>query len=191
MGYDLVPTNENSKTLVLGKISEISIKIKNASLELREAKDYLESINNEFEDTPWWRFIKKKKLKNELDKAERKLVLANSEAILQIFHILGYILELILLCFFIPMDLVQKTGQWVAQGFEDRDAKMVGLIGAISVLAKDKGTKRKMLCLRGILRIIIVLILITAISFGIYKFVSHRNTVETQNQEIVINNRNE
>lgn len=177
MSYEIAEY-EKPKTLVLGKMSAIKNEIQEAHKALQEAKDRCKSLRSQYNDTGWWRLIKRSKLKKELESAMHDLTIANTEALIQNFKIMGYIIELMLLCFLIPMDGIQKTVQWCAAGFEERDARVASLVRKIIPLFEQNKQKRqnKPNILEGVVRILIVAIALGLIIFGIARLVLHKKS---------------
>ena len=122
MNSDITVYNYNKpRTLVLGKISKITNEIVKAKSVVKAAKDRAILAQREYDNTAGIHFFRKSKLKKEYQRAMDDLTIANSEAIIQNLKIMGYIIELIPLCFCIPMDLIQGTVLWVTNGFSERD----------------------------------------------------------------------
>lgn len=174
MSYEIAEY-EKPKTLVLGKMSAIKNEIQEAHKALQEAKDRCKSLRSQYNDTGWWRFFKRSKLKKELEFAMHDLTIANSEALIQNFKIMGYIIELMLLCFLIPMDGIQKTVQWCAAGFEERDARFSSLVRKIIPLFEQK-RQNKPNILEGVVRILVVAVALGLIIFGITRLVLHKKS---------------
>lgn len=192
MGNDLLFQGEKKKTLVVKQISKIKTEIQNAYNTLQEARGKLEQARYDYESTSKWHFLKRKRLKQKYESANHDLVMANAEANIQIFKILGYTLELIVLCFFIPMDLIQRTGQWCAAGFEKRDAKMASMIRSLIPILNENGhhgkkgkSKSKYNVLEGVLRILIAILIGGGVLFGIYRLFIYDSTPEKENTPVI------
>lgn len=171
---------KEKKTFALSKISTIKNEIANSISSFREAKANLERAKRDRESLSWYQFRKKRKAQKEIEEARDALANANSDAIMQTFKILGLMLELILFCFLTPMDLIQKTGQWVANGFEERDEQSRRMLGAISSIAEKQKSQTKRLNLkRGFLRIFIVLFIIICLLVTIMFFLKRGHREET------------
>lgn len=171
---------KEKKTFALSKISTIKNEIANAISSFGEAKANLERAKRDRESLSWYQFRKKHKAQKEIEEARDALANANSDAIMQTFKILGLMLELILFCFLTPMDLIQKTGQWVANGFEERDEQSRRMLGAISSIAEKQKSQTKRLNLkRGFLRIFIVLFIIICLLVTIMFFLKRGHREET------------
>lgn len=171
---------KEKKTFVLSKISTIKNEIANSIRSFGEAKANLERAKRDRESLSWYQFIKKHKAQKEIEEARDALANANSDAIMQTFKILGLMLELILFCFLTPMDLIQKTGQWVANGFKKRDEQSSGMLGALSSVAEKQKSQTKRLNLkRGFLRIFIVLFIIICLVVTIMFFLKRGHREET------------
>lgn len=140
---------------IFGKISEIKKEIEVTRNELQEAKNKYLSKKNEYNMTSKIRFFKRHKLKEEYENAMYELTIANSEALAKNFKIIGWTLELVLLCFFIPMELIKRTAQWCADGFEKRDKICDGMMDF-------------MIILKGLLRIFICAMIIVVIVFSVF-----------------------
>ena len=177
MSYEIAEY-EKPKTLVLGKMSAIKNEIQEAHKALQEAKDRCKSLRSQYINISGFHPIKKHKLKKELEFAMHDLTIANSEALIQNFKIMGYIIELMLLCFLIPMDGIQKTVQWCAAGFEERDARFSSLVRKIIPLFEQNKQKRqnKTNILEGVVRILIVAVALGLIIFGIARLVLHKKS---------------
>lgn len=177
MSYEITEY-EKPKTLVLGKMSAIKNEIQEAHKALQEAKDRCASLRSQYINIRGFHPIKKHKLKKELEFAMHDLTIANSEALIQNFKIMGYIIELMLLCFLIPMDGIQKTVQWCAAGFEERDARTASLVRKIIPLFEQNKQKRqnKPNILKGVVRILIVAVALGLIIFGIARLVLHKKS---------------
>lgn len=177
MSYEITEY-EKPKTLVLGKMSAIKNEIQEAHKALQEAKDRCASLRSQYINIRGFHPIKKHKLKKELEFAMHDLTIANSEALIQNFKIMGYIIELMLLCFLIPMDGIQKTVQWCAAGFEERDARVASLVRKLIPLFEQNKQKRqnKPNILEGVVRILIVAIALGLIIFGITRLVLHKKS---------------
>ncbi len=171
---------KEKKTFALSKISTIKNEIANSISSFGEAKANLERAKRDRESLSWYQFRKKHKAQKEIEEARDALANANSDAIMQTFKILGLMLELILFCFLTPMDLIQKTGQWVANGFEERDEQSRRMLGAISSIAEKQKSQTKRLNLkRGFLRIFIVLFIIICLLVTIMFFLKRGHREET------------
>lgn len=171
---------KEKKTFALSKISTIKNEIANSISSFGEAKANLERAKRDRESLSWYQFRKKHKAQKEIKEARDALANANSDAIMQTFKILGLMLELILFCFLTPMDLIQKTGQWVANGFEERDEQSRRMLGAISSIAEKQKSQTKRLNLkRGFLRIFIVLFIIICLLVTIMFFLKRGHREET------------
>lgn len=185
MDKELSTINEK-KTFFCRKVVEIKDMIFEAFDEYADAKNDCMRLKNELANTSSFHFIKKSRLKKEYRNAMDELTFSNSNAIIFILKILGMILELLIFVFLTPMDLIQKMGQWVAEGFEKRDDKMVQLVGIISPLLDDKKSGKSNL-FEGFLRLIIVVIVILLIFFGIKKiFINNLKQEETNSVENVL-----
>lgn len=171
---------KEKKTFVLSKISTIKNEIANSIRSFGEAKANLERAKRDRESLSWYQVIKKRKAQKEIEEARDALANANSDAIMQTFKILGLMLELILFCFLTPMDLIQKTGQWVADGFKKRDEQSSLMLGALSSVAEKQKSQTKRLNLkRGFLRIFIVLFIIICLVVTIMFFLKRGHREET------------
>lgn len=165
---------------MLSKISTIKNEIANSIRSFGEAKANLERAKRDRESLSWYQFIKKHKAQKEIEEARDALANANSDAIMQTFKILGLMLELILFCFLTPMDLIQKTGQWVANGFKKQDEQSSRMLGALSSVAEKQKSQTKRLNLkRGFLRIFIVLFIIICLVVTIMFFLKRGHREET------------
>lgn len=194
MGNDLLFQGEKKKTFVVKRVLKIKEEIQSSYNALQEAKSDLEQARYDYNSTSKIRIFKKRRLKREYEEANRKLIVANAEANIQIFKILGYTLELIVLCFLIPMDLIQRTGQWCAAGFEKRDAKMTSMIRSLIPILNENGhhgkkgkskSKSKYNILEGVLRILIAILIGSGVVFGIYRLFIYDSTPEKENAPAV------
>lgn len=200
---EIVESNKGNQLLVGRKISEISLHIKENISTLKKTKDKYNDSKTTYNSLKWYQFIKKSKCKRDMQSAINELTIANSEAIGEIFKILGEILELIFLCFSIPMELIVRMGKWVVKGFEERDNRMGMLTDYVSDLAANNiGSKKENTLNRmakGSFRLLIFLATIGAIVFVISSIVKSsknkklekpiRNEIENVNLEMpVINN---
>lgn len=174
-----ITTYDKPKTIVLGKMSEIKNEIVEVRSALQDAKDRCVRAQSNYDDVPGWRIFKKRKMEKEYQRAMNDLAIANSDAIIQNFKIMGYIIELILLCFCLPMDLMQKTVQWVASGFEERDTRFSSFVQkTIPLFEANKNRGKTGVNLsKGFFRILIVCISIILAILGIRKLVSHKKDV--------------
>lgn len=194
MGNDLLFQGEKKKTFVVKRVLKIKEEIQSSYNALQEAKSDLEQARYDYNSTSKIRIFKKRRLKREYEEANRKLIVANAEANIQIFKILGYTLELIVLCFLIPMDLIQRTGQWCAAGFEKRDAKMASMIRSLIPILNENGhhgkkgkskSKSKYNILEGVLRILIAILIGSGVVFGIYRLFIYDSTPEKEDAPAV------
>lgn len=200
---EIVESNKSNQLLVGRKISEISLHIKENISTLKKTKDKYNDSKTTYNSLKWYQFIKKSKCKRDMQSAINELTIANSEAIGEIFKILGEILELIFLCFAIPMELIVRMGKWVVKGFEERDNRMGMLTDYVSDLAANNiGSKKENTLNRmakGAFRLLIFLATIGAIVFVISSIVKSskskklekpiRNEIENVYLEMpVINN---
>lgn len=200
---EIVESNKSNQLLVGRKISEISLHIKENISTLKKTKDKYNDSKTTYNSLKWYQFIKKSKCKRDMQSAINELTIANSEAIGEIFKILGEILELIFLCFSIPMELIVRMGKWVVKGFEERDNRMGMLTDYVSDLAANNiGSKKENTLNRmakGAFRLLIFLATIGAIVFVISSIVKSskskklekpiRNEIENVYLEMpVINN---
>ena len=117
------------------------------------------------------------------------LVIANSEALIQQFKILGYILALIVLALFIPADAIIKTRNWVIDGFDESNEKMANIAKAMTLYNKNKRPQKSGINIsRGFFRLFIVCIVVAIAAFGIHKARMHKkdatNTISTTNSQI-------
>lgn len=172
MSCDIIPYNK-PKTIVLGKMAEIKTKIVEAHGALQKAKEHAITARDAYNKVPWYRPFKHNRLKKEYQNAMNDLTIANSEALIQNFKILRHIIELILLTSCIPMDGIQKIGQWVATGFEERDARFSSFV--IKIIPFFEQNKRKLRekknILEGVFRIILIIFVVALIIFAISMFV--------------------
>lgn len=172
MSCDIIPYNK-PKTIVLGKMAEIKTKIVEAHGALQKAKEHAIAARDAYNKVPWYRPFKHNRLEKEYQNAMNDLTIANSEALIQNFKILRHIVELILLTFCIPMDGIQKIGQWIATGFEERDARFSCFV--IKIIPFFEQNKRKLRekknILEGVFRIILIISVVALIIFSISMFV--------------------
>ena len=183
--FDLMEKRQEKATFFLSKISNVRNEIKSARLELETAKNNYKAVCYELNVTSGWHFIKRRRLEREKREKMDALTLANSEALIQNFKIMGYMVEMVFLCFCMPMDLLQKVGRWVWSGFAERDEIINGqerrLIGLTKVVCSEvKNTQKKGSIGRGIVRLIIVILITSGISFGICEFVYKRNLSKSE-----------
>ena len=192
MGNDLLFQGEKKKTFVVKRVLKIKEEIQSSYNALQEAKRDLEQARYDYNSTSKIRIFKKRRLKREYEEANRKLIVANAEANIQIFKILGYTLELIVLCFLLPMDLIQRTKQWCRARFEKRDARMTSMIRSLIPILNENGhhgkkgkSKSKYNILEGVLRILIAILIGGGVLFGIYRLFIYDSTPEKENTPAV------
>ena len=162
---DISTDVSNAKNFVFQKQAEIINQIKETLNAVSEAKNNAISASTALDQTNPLKIFTRHKLKKQRDSAERQLLYANSDAIISIFKILAYILELILFCFLIPMGLIQQQYKWVSEGFTQRDENFNHLVGAVGQIAEhvggnsNRGSSGGSIS-KGFIRLFIVLIII-------------------------------
>lgn len=190
MNSDITVYNYNKpRTLVLGKISKITNEIVKAKSVVKAAKDRAILAQREYDNTAGIHIFRKSKLKKEYQRAMDDLTIANSEAIIQNLKIMGYIIELIPLCFCIPMDLIQRTVLWVTNGFSERDKRFTSFAKkTIPLFEQSKRPQKSGINIsRGFSRLFIVCIVVAIAAFGIHKAMHKKdatNTISTTNSQI-------
>ena len=170
---DISTDVSNAKNFVFQKQAEIINQIKETLNSTSEAKNNAINASTAYDQTNPLKIFTRHKLKKQRNLAERQLLYANSDAIISIFKILAYILELILLCFLIPMGLIQQLYNWVSEGFTQRDENFNHLVGAVGQIAKHVGGNSNRgssggSTSKGFIRLFIVLIIWTGIILGIF-----------------------
>lgn len=168
---------KEKKTFALSKISTIKNEIANSISSFGEAKANLERAKRDRESLSWYQFGKKRKAQKEIEEARDALANANSDAIMQTFKILGLMLELTLFCFLTPMDLIQKTGRWVADGFKDRDERNIQIMESMTSMAKKQNERLNFK--RGFLRIFVISFIIICLVIIVMFFVKRGHSEET------------
>ena len=190
---DISTDVSNAKNFVFQKQAEIINQIKETLNAVSEAKNNAISASTAYDQTNPLKIFTRHKLKKQRDLAERQLQYANSDAIISIFKILYYMLELILFCFLIPMGLIQQQFKWVSEGFTQRDENFNHLVGAVGQIAEHVGGNSNRgsyggSISKGFIRLFIVLIIWTGIILGIF-FALNSNkknkSKETPAKEIV------
>lgn len=190
---DISTDVSNAKNFVFQKQAEIINQIKETLNAVSEAKNNAISARTALDQTNPLKIFTRHKLKKQRDLAERQLLYANSDAIISIFKILAYILELILFCFLIPMGLIQQQFKWVSEGFTQRDENFNHLVGAVGQIAEHVGRNSNRgssggSTSKGFKRLFIVLIIWTGIILGIFFALNsskNNKSKETPAKEIV------
>lgn len=161
---------KGKKTIVSRKRAEILQEIKKTWNELQEKKDAAEMAKNNYYNTPWYHPIKRAQNKKKSKEAMDNLTMANSETIIQILKIIGEVVEFAFFCFLIPMDLIERMGRWVCDGFSRRDAATAELIDYVSSMDNPKPN-----ILKGFLRIIFIVVLVLFLVFIANKIFFHKD----------------
>jgi hypothetical protein len=125
-------------TFVRSKISHLFREIEKSTNEISTARDNAIKARNDYNRISAIHFIKRHKQRKKLENAKLDIQIANSNVSITIMKIVRDSLEIILLCFALPMDLIQKMGQWVATGFSKRDEKLLNLTENVTKIAKRK-----------------------------------------------------
>lgn len=108
-----------------------------------EARKKAKEIEKEYSNTSWIHFIKRRKLKKAREEAERELLYANHEAIMDMFGILGRIIEFVLLCFMIPVALIQNLRKWIKDSFSRRDEVYVNMCKNMGEIVEHASQKKQ------------------------------------------------
>lgn len=132
--------NEISKqeTFVKGKITALIVDINQTHDRIVEARNTAYDAEKTYESTGKIHFVKRSRQKKEMERAYRKLQVAQADSTASTLRIVRDVVGIVLLCFALPMDLIQKLGGWVVHGFKKRDEEIADLSDDVTNLISRK-----------------------------------------------------
>lgn len=128
----------NQDTFIKGKIRALVADINQTHEKIIEAKNAAADAERIYASTGKIHFIKRHKQKQEMERAFRNLQLVQADSTASTLRIVRDVVGIVLLCFALPMDLIQKLGGWVVHGFKKRDEELADLSDDVTNLISRK-----------------------------------------------------